>query len=131
MTLPLVLSEGSQAMADEDVCLAVGEDLSATYPGFPWAVGCDHFAGTVVIDLALDKPPAFRNFAYLLHLSSIMGPGGQKKVRAAGGELLERYKLPRTHATENTRTYAKENGLDVSGTDEGDYWLRKREKMGS
>lgn len=113
-------------MADEDVCRAVGEDLTDVYPGHPWAVGCDHQAGTVVIDLAVDKPPQLRTFAYMLHLSTILGPGGQKRVRQAGGELLERYGLPRARATDNSRAYARENGLDVSGSDDGDAWLRKR-----
>lgn len=112
-------------MDDRDVCLAVSEDLCAVYPGYPWAIGCDHEAGTVAIDLAVEKPPMFRNFAYLLHLSTIMGPGGQKRVRAAGGELLERFGLRRGSAQADVHERAAENGLDVSGSDEGDYWLKK------
>jgi hypothetical protein len=130
MTIPLLSGEGPTQMADQDVCIAVGEDLSQVYPGYPWAVGANHEAGTVVIDLAVDKPAPFRQFAYMLHLSSIMGPGGQRKVREAGGELLERYGLRRGRAHEDARERAKDNGLDVSGSDEGDYWLRKIEKGG-
>ena len=114
-----------KTMEDQDVCMAVSEDLCATYPGYPWLVGCDHDAGTVAIDLAVEKPPAFRNFGYMLHLSSIMGPGGQQKVRTAGGELLERYNLRRDRAPEDIYARAKDNGLDVRGSDEGDYWLKK------
>ena len=115
-------------MADQDVCIAVGEDLESCYPGYPWAVGCDHLAGRVVIDLAVEKPPSFRNFAYALNLTTVFGPGGQKRVREAGGELLERFGLRRARAYEDTHLRARENGLDVSGSDEGDYWLRKKGK---
>ena len=115
-----------ETMADIDVCRAVSEDLCQVYPGYPWAVGVTHQGGTIAIDLAVEKPPAFRQFGYMLHLSSIMGPGGQAKVRAAGGELLERYGLRRGSAQADVQERAKENGLDVSGSAEGDYWLRKQ-----
>lgn len=114
-----------QTMADIDVCCAVSEDLMATYPGYPWAVGVSHDGGTIAIDLAVEKPPALRQFGYLLHLSSLMEAGGQAKVRLAGGELLERYGLRRGRAQDDVQARAKENGLDVSGSSEGDYWLRK------
>ena len=107
-------SSGATAMADEDVCRAVGEDLQSKYPGYPWMVGCNHEAGTVVIDLPEPwKPIKYRNYGILLHLSTVLGPGGQKVVHHSGGELLERMNLPRDRAPLDAGLRARENGLDV------------------
>ena|ERR1700749_2250239 len=99
------------AMADQDVCIAVGEDLTRMYPGYLWMVGCNHEAGVVMIDLQVDKPPHLRNYAYQLNISTVLGPGGQKRVLQAGGELLERFGLRRTFAHEDTNEIAREHGL--------------------
>lgn len=108
-----VQSEGPTAMADEDACRAVGEDLQQAYPGYPWMVGCDHTAGRLVIDIALKKPFGLENYAYALHLATVFGPGGQARVRRAGGELLERFGLRRGHAAPDHRQEAASNGLDI------------------
>jgi hypothetical protein len=100
-------------MADQDVCIAVGEDLNQAYPGYFWMVGCDHFAGTIQIDLQISKPIGLDKYGYLLHLSTVLGPGGQKAVRHAGGELLERFGLRRRSAHEDTYEIAREHGLDI------------------
>lgn len=121
----ITASEGDRAMADIDVCLAVSEDLNRHYPGHPWAVGCDHNAGTVAIDIAMPKPPALKLFGYLLHISTCIGPGGQAAVMRAGGELLERYGIRRGRATNESRDVALEHGLDVDGSADGEYWKRK------
>jgi len=107
------MSDAPTAMADEDVCRAVGQDLERHYPGHFWAVGCDHAAGTVAIDLPYEKPPHLRNYGYLLHLSTLMGPGGQLAAMRAGGELLERFGLVRGPATPESAMLARENGLDA------------------
>ena len=99
-------------MADEDLCIAIGEDLTATYPGYPWMVGVN--AGSVHIDLAVEKPLGLERYGYRLNVSTVQGPGGQKRVREAGGELLERFDLPRGRAPEDLQLRAIENGLDIS-----------------
>lgn len=107
---------GEHDMADMDVCIAVGEDLTATYPGHPWMVGADHQAGTVAIRLAYNPPdenPTLGQMGYLLHLSTVLGPGGQKRVRTAGAEMLERWGLPRERGTIESRAKAGEHGLDM------------------
>jgi hypothetical protein len=104
--------QGENAMADQDLCQAIGEDLTRAYPGYIWAVGCDHNAGTVCIDLAVTKPLGLENWAYMLFISTVIGPGGQKRVMRAGGELLERYGLRRTFAHVDTSEIAREHGLD-------------------
>jgi hypothetical protein len=110
----ILTGSGDNQMADQDVCIAVGEDLTKHYPGYLWMVGCDHEAGTIQIDLQCDKPIGMERYGYLLHLSTVMGAGGQKAVMRAGGELLERFGLRRKWAHPDTADIARENGLDVS-----------------
>jgi hypothetical protein len=116
--MSLLVNDGADpdnAMADQDVCVAVGEDLARAYPGYPWMVGTSHKAGTVVIDLGVYKPPHLRNYAYQLYISTILGAGGQKRVMEAGGELLERFGLRRGTAHEDTNEIAAEHGLIIDG----------------
>lgn len=108
-----ITGSGENAMADQDVCIAVGEDLTKHYPGYPWMVGCQ--AGSVCIDLAVDKPLGMDRYGYRLNVSTVLGPGGQKRVMQAGGELLERFGLRRGEAPDDAAEQARENGLDVSG----------------
>jgi hypothetical protein len=106
---------GENAMAEQDLCIAVGEDLTRSYPGYDWYVGVILEAGSIAIDLLCGKPPQYRNHGYLLHIPSLLGPGGHERVMRAGGELLERFGLPRTSAPHDWRQRAVENGLDVTG----------------
>jgi hypothetical protein len=104
---------GETAMEDCDLCQAVGEDLMQTFPNYPWFVGVEH--GSVIIDLCIDKPLGLSRYAYRLNISTVIGPGGQKRVRQAGGELLERFGLRRGPAHPDTDLIAAEHGLDISG----------------
>lgn len=114
------------AMADQDVCIAIGEDLAKAYPGYLWMVGCDHAAGTIKIDLQVPKPAHLQLYGYQLYLTTVLGPGGQKRVREAGGELLERFGLRRGTAHEDTSRIAAENGLIIDGhkdkSTDGRWW---------
>jgi hypothetical protein len=120
-----VILDPENTMADQDVCIAVGEYLTQHYPGHPWCVGCSHqprnaaridHGGTVNItlgyspDRVLDgRPGAF--LGYLLYISTVLGPGGAKRVMQAGGELLERWGLPRCGAGHDSALDAKAHGL--------------------
>lgn len=115
MSEAILTGSGENRMADQDICIAVGEDLTQTYPGYFWNVGCNHEAGTVTVALAIPGEAGNTTKGFLLHLSSIVGPDGQKKVRAAGGELLERWGLPRGRAPDDTIERALEHGLDRGG----------------
>lgn len=103
------------AMADQDVCIAVGEDLTRAYPGYLWMVGVSHISGVLKIDLQVPKPPHLRNYGYQLNITTVLGAGGQKRVREAGGELLERFGLRRGTAHEDTPLIAAEHGLITDG----------------
>ena len=111
----IIQASGPTAMQDRDVCLAVSETLTRAYPGYPWLVGANHEAGTVVIDLELDKPIGLSNYAYLLHIPTLMAPGAQTRVLAAGGELLERFGLQRGAAPKDVGQRAAEGGFDITG----------------
>lgn len=116
---------GPQAMSEQDLCQAVGEDLTRHYPGHPWCVGCDIRTGTVIIDLGYEKPVAIRNMAYMLHIPTLQSAGAQQRVMQAGGELLERFGLPRGPARKGSGERALENGLIADDTREGAWALSK------
>lgn len=108
-------SYGPKAMADEDVCRAVGQDLTHFYPGHFWCVGANHEAGTIYIDLPYQKPLHLKSYGYLLYLSTVLGADGRKHIMRAGGELLERFGLPRSGAFAEANAQAKEHGLIIDG----------------
>lgn len=110
----IITGSGENRMADQDVCVAVGEDLTRHFPGYYWMVGCDHNAGSVQIDLQCPKPIGLERYGYRLNISTVLGAGGQKAVMRAGGELLERFGLRRGMAVAETDDIAREHGLDIS-----------------
>jgi hypothetical protein len=121
---------GPKAMSEQDLCIAVGEDLTLHYPGHPWLVGCNLEAGTVAIDLGYTKPKPLQNMAYMLHCATLVSPGAQARVMRAGGEILERFGLPRGPARKGSGEVAYEHGLIADDTAEGAHALRKAGVMG-
>ena len=107
---------GPHAMAERDLCIAVGEDLERHYPGHPWMVGADLNAGTVAIRLGYDLPPSMAPMGYLLHIATLLAPGGHQRVMRAGGEWLERLGLPRGSAAPEAAARAGENGLNIDAS---------------
>lgn len=108
-------SYGSTAASDIAVCRSVARDLEQFYPGHMWLVGANHEAGTVLIDLPYSKPPKLREFRFMLYISTVIGSDGPEHVRRAGGELLERFGLPRGPASQEAYERALEHGLDADG----------------
>jgi hypothetical protein len=104
---------GERLKDDQAVCVAVGTLLARFFPGIDWMVGADHEAGTVAIDIMCDKPIGLANYGYLLHLSSVIGPDGPRKIRNAGGELMERLGVRRDRPDAEWRMKAHEHGLDL------------------
>jgi hypothetical protein len=109
---------GDNAMAERDLCLAVSDTLMASYPGYAWGVGCTLESGMLAISLIVplaDVAGANARPGYLIRISSCYGPNGVKRVRDAGGELLERWKLNRGKAPADWVDLAWENGQDRAG----------------
>lgn len=115
MTDAILTGYGDTLAQDQAVCVKVGELLARFYPGVEFMVGVDHVAGTVAIDIMCDKPLGLERYGYLLHLSSLMGPDGARKVRNAGGELMERFGIRRDRIDAEWRLGAREHGLIVDG----------------
>ncbi len=111
---------GEHAMAERDICLAVSDTLHANYPGYAWRVGCTLESGVVVVELCVPLAsrlkPTNQTKGFMIHIKRLQGPGGIKKVIWAGGEVLERWKLPRDKAPADWVEMAWEHGLDESNS---------------
>ena len=75
---------------DETVCRAIGRLLHSEYRGHDWQVWVSREAGIAKIWLNCLMNPAF---PYVLHLTELLRP---RDVIHAGGEILERYRIPRS-----------------------------------
>jgi hypothetical protein len=75
---------------DETVCRAIGRLLHGAYRGHDWQVWVSRQAGIAKIWLNCLMNPAF---PYVLHLTELLQP---RDVIRAGGEILERYRIPRS-----------------------------------
>jgi len=73
---------------NQEIAMAMYGCLQTYYPGHPWATMCDVKQGVAAV-----RMPAFTNADYVLHLADF--DPALKVVRDAGGEFLERYKIPR------------------------------------
>lgn len=107
-------SHGETAVADIEICKAVAAVLMRHYEGHVWHVGCDSSPNVRMIDIKLnypDKLGCLPKFGYKLKLDGC----NDAKVMRAGGELLERYRLARSHATPYSLINAIENGMDKTG----------------
>ena len=81
------------ARRDLAVCAQIFRVLIEEYPGWYWQVLADTVQGyaTVKIGHLMNG-----NQAFILHLDRMTSPNDlEREVKRAGGELLERYGLPR------------------------------------
>ena len=79
---------------DEVIAKEVAELLLATYPGYLWAVSIDSRDNVGMLDvrnLSLSGKWGFR-FPLKEYLD---GLDTRRKIMRAGGEILERYRMPR------------------------------------
>jgi hypothetical protein len=106
---------GPNQHAEETLAGIVLVALHRAYPGYDWLVTVNFIAGVMNLDLICEKPAPLRGHGYLLHLSSLMSAGGERKVLNAGGEMLERFGLRRDRADAEWRQVARENGLEMGG----------------
>lgn len=78
--------------ADITLTYQIAEKLERHYPAHPWMVQVTHAGGVAMIKLPLVMK---RTEWYVLHISALKVDPGLKLVMRAGGELLERYNIPR------------------------------------
>lgn len=107
-------SHGETAIADIEICKAVAAVLMRHYEGHVWHVGCDSSATVRMIDIKLnypDKLGCLPKYGYKMKIDGCT----DAKIMRAGGELLERYRLARSRATQYSMANAIENGVDKSG----------------
>lgn len=78
--------------ADRALTLAVADKLERHYPGHPWLIEASHKQGVVMISI-----PIFMGWKrkYVIHISALKSDPGMRHVVRAGGEILERFKMPR------------------------------------
>lgn len=70
----------------------IADTLERYYPGHPWMVQVSHASGIAYIKLPILMG---RNQAYILHITTLNADPSLRCVMRAGGELLEKYKVPR------------------------------------
>lgn len=93
--------------ADLAMTLRISETLERHYPAHPWMVTVSHAQGIAQIKLPLVMK---RNQAYILHLDKLAVDPGLRKVVRAGGEILERYNMPRAGFSLTPFLEAREKG---------------------
>lgn len=107
---------GSDVKAELAWCHMVTDELLKHYPGHRWFVEAGSEAGTVTIKLFYpDKLGRVSRCGVLIHLNSLKTREGLKKIMRLGGELLERFGLPRSRAPEDARLIARDRGLIMDG----------------
>lgn len=100
---------------DVDPCLAadlaltkrIAEKLEQHYPAHPWMVTVTHAQGVAMIKLPLVMK---RNQAFVLHIDRLGSDPGLRAVVRAGGEILERYHMPRHGFALDRFLQAREKG---------------------
>ena len=117
---------GQFAMEERDICRAVSDTLHSNYPGYAWRVGTTltetsrGVTGAVVVELCVPLAsvvkPTNNTKGFLIYAHALHGPGGVRKVILAGGEVLERWGLPREKAPADWVEQAWEHGLDETGS---------------
>lgn len=91
-----VSEDGShEEYAAADIALArrVSEMLQLHYDGHFWAVHASHKQGVVFITI----PLLLGNWKYLIKIANLKSDPGMRSVVKAGGEILERFRIPRGH----------------------------------
>ena len=78
---------------DEFLCAAIFSVLFGSYPGHFWEVKADAAQGIAIIRIPILMGSTL---GYTLHLDKITSPNDLKRaVIRAGGEILERWRIPR------------------------------------
>jgi hypothetical protein len=77
--------------ADEALMKHMHHVLVQHYPGHPWGVAVEHSQGVAVIFVM-----GFQQWGYRLKLALLKSDPGMREVIRGAGEMLERYRMPRS-----------------------------------
>lgn len=79
------------AAANEALSKRIWHVLQQHYPGHPWGVGVNHEQGIAQIFL-----PTFTEWSWIIRLNELFVDPGMRMVIRGAGEMLERYRMPRS-----------------------------------
>lgn len=104
------------APADMEVAAAMYHALEQEYPGHQWLTSASHETGMAHVKLLyLDKLGKNGEWGFNIYIDTLKSDPTMRSVVRAGGEMLERYGLPRHRpANDETRLRSLEHGLDLT-----------------
>lgn len=85
-----------KARADFFMTKQIAEKLEQHYPGYPWFVQVSSHQGIAQIKI----PILMGDHAYVIHLTDLASDPGLGCVLEAGGQILERFEMPRAGFSE-------------------------------
>lgn len=101
---------------DIALCKQIMGVLSWHYPNHPWMVNANHKTGVADIKLCyVSKTGRLTNWGYLFKIGEMKSGEFYRKIVRGGGELLERYGLPRRGAVAESELLHHEHGIDKAG----------------
>lgn len=80
------------AAADLALVRNIATYVNLHYPGHPWFIEASHYAGIVKINL----PLLMKQNYFVVKISSLHTDPGFRSIIKGCGEILERYRLPRS-----------------------------------
>lgn len=101
------MGHGDFMIADLALGKKIMEVLEKHYADHAWFCDVSHEAGTATVQLMYegrDRIARVWKYGFLMHinkLSNELTEGFEVKIRNAGGEVLERYRIARRRAKEN------------------------------
>jgi hypothetical protein len=112
-TMTDIESLAQYAPRDLETAAAMHGVLQQHYPGHTWATSADHATGMANVRLLyLDTLGVNARYGFQLHIAQLKSDPTMRAVIRAGGELLERFRLRRGPANDDTPLLAREHGLD-------------------
>lgn len=110
----LLFDDFDTGVPPADIALAAAcyHKLAEHYPGHNWRVNADHQQGIVAVQLGyFGATRREAPWGYRIKIDRLKGDPGLRAVVRAGGEMLERFGLPRAKAADDARSRAVEHGL--------------------
>lgn len=107
---------GEYDKQDIALCHQIMNVLKWHYPDHPWMVNANHKTGVADIKLCyLSRKGALTPYGFMFHIGEMQNGEFRRKIMRGGGELLERYGLPRVSATADSELLHQEHGIEKIG----------------